>query len=342
MDNNKYYVLNYTHEEFVAMLEKVVELADALTEDGVKELIDAAIAEAGHAKIEYVDEQIAAIELKEGPQGEKGDDGAAFTFDMFTEEQLAGLKGEKGDQGEKGDKGDQGEKGEDGAKGEDGEKGEDGAAGIGVKAVALNEEGHLMITLSNDEEVDAGEIPAAAIDMELVASKEELAAELEAVKAQIQAAKQIALDLTYGVEVEDIAIIKQTSATAALSEFTSNADAKEIFFDIHTNLDEAGKAEFLDALENKDVYRLYILRLSSEDELYNRYVLVPFQNNAIQQAAVAAKPATTFSAAQGVTYVSFNGTALALNAATKSACYLALVKVKQEEVEEEVEGGEQE
>ena len=92
----------------------------------------------------YVNQEIAAIELKEGPKGEQGlqgeqgpigpqgpkgdkgdtgeqgpagQDGKDFTYDMFTEEQLEALKGPKGDrgeQGEKGDKGDQGEKGADG------------------------------------------------------------------------------------------------------------------------------------------------------------------------------------------------------------------------------------
>lgn len=49
-----------------------------------------------------------------GPKGDPGEDGAPFTYDMFTPEQLAGLKGPKGDPGEKGEsiKGDPGEKGE--------------------------------------------------------------------------------------------------------------------------------------------------------------------------------------------------------------------------------------
>ena len=70
--------------------------------------------------------------------GEKGDTGDAFTYDDFTPEQLAGLKGEtgdtgpagpKGDTGEKGDKGDTGEKGDTGNKGETGATGEKGETG---------------------------------------------------------------------------------------------------------------------------------------------------------------------------------------------------------------------
>lgn len=50
----------------------------------------------GYATLEYVDQQIDAIELLPGPQGEPGVDGKPFTYDMFTEEQLAMLKGDDG------------------------------------------------------------------------------------------------------------------------------------------------------------------------------------------------------------------------------------------------------
>ena len=52
-----------------------------------------------------------------GPQGPKGD---AFTFEDFTPEQLASLKGPKGDTGATGPQGPQGEKGEKGDKGDPG------------------------------------------------------------------------------------------------------------------------------------------------------------------------------------------------------------------------------
>ena len=44
----------------------------------------------------------------DGAKGEKGDTGAPFTYDMFTPEQLAALKGEKGDKGDKGEDGETG------------------------------------------------------------------------------------------------------------------------------------------------------------------------------------------------------------------------------------------
>ena len=64
-----------------------------------------------------------------GDTGEKGDTGDAFTYEDFTPEQLAGLKGDTGETGPAGPKGDTGDKGETGAKGDKGNKGETGATG---------------------------------------------------------------------------------------------------------------------------------------------------------------------------------------------------------------------
>ena len=62
-----------------------------------------------------------------GPKGEPGKDGQPFTYDMFTAEQLASLKGPKGDvglPGPKGEPGTPGERGADGERGLQGPKGE--------------------------------------------------------------------------------------------------------------------------------------------------------------------------------------------------------------------------
>ena len=64
-----------------------------------------------------------------GDTGEKGDTGDAFTYDDFTPEQLAGLKGDTGPAGPKGDTGDKGETGESGSKGDTGETGATGEKG---------------------------------------------------------------------------------------------------------------------------------------------------------------------------------------------------------------------
>ena len=61
-----------------------------------------------------------------GPQGPKGDKGDAFTYSDFTAEQLAALKGEKGDTGPRGPQGEQGPQGDKGPKGDTGPTGADG------------------------------------------------------------------------------------------------------------------------------------------------------------------------------------------------------------------------
>ena len=68
----------------------------------------------------------------QGEKGDKGDKGDAFTYEDFTQEQLATLKGKKGDTGEQGIQGErglQGERGEQGLKGDKGDKGDTGANG---------------------------------------------------------------------------------------------------------------------------------------------------------------------------------------------------------------------
>lgn len=67
-----------------------------------------------------------------GPQGAKGDKGDAFTYNDFTQEQLAALKGPKGDAGAKGDTGERGPQGLQGPKGNDGAVGTAATIKIGT------------------------------------------------------------------------------------------------------------------------------------------------------------------------------------------------------------------
>ena len=62
-------------------------------------------------------------------RGEKGDKGDAFTYSDFTAEQLAALKGEKGDTGAQGPKGEKGDTGPQGPKGDKGDTGDVGPQG---------------------------------------------------------------------------------------------------------------------------------------------------------------------------------------------------------------------
>lgn len=76
------------------------------------------------------------VDVGDGVEGQywlliarKGDTGAAFTYDMFTEEQLAALQGPKGPQGPAGEPGATGPQGERGVQGERGPAGPQGIKG---------------------------------------------------------------------------------------------------------------------------------------------------------------------------------------------------------------------
>ena len=114
-NNPKYYVLDYTHEELVNILDRIDDFEGGVTEERVLELLEQAqldgIDTTRFATKELVEQLISEIELKEGPQGPKGEQGAAgidgkdgkdFTFDMFTDEQLELLVGQPGQDGKDG------------------------------------------------------------------------------------------------------------------------------------------------------------------------------------------------------------------------------------------------
>ena len=116
--NSKYYVLDYTHEELMNLLDRVNDLENGVSEDRVIELIDKAqfgdVDTTNFATKELVEQSIAEIELTPGPQGEKGEQGP---------------QGEQGPKGEQGEQGPQGIQGLQGIQGPQGEKGEQGAVG---------------------------------------------------------------------------------------------------------------------------------------------------------------------------------------------------------------------
>jgi hypothetical protein len=86
--------------------------------------------------------KIQAVEAIRGEKGDKGDPGPT---------------GEKGPKGEKGDTG-VGKDGKDGVAGKDGADGSDGEDGVGVQDATVDFDGHLVLTLTNGEEVDAGSV----------------------------------------------------------------------------------------------------------------------------------------------------------------------------------------
>lgn len=63
---------------------------------------------------DFTEEQLASLKGEKGDKGEQGEKGEPFRYSDFTQEQLAGLKGEKGDKGEQGKQGARGTKGDKG------------------------------------------------------------------------------------------------------------------------------------------------------------------------------------------------------------------------------------
>lgn len=91
---------------------------------------------------------------------ERGADGAPFTYDMFTEEQLAALQGPEGPAGKDGKDGKDGQDGQDGSPGpagKDGEQGPPGVSGVYVGSGDMPEGYNVQV----DPNGEALEIPPA-------------------------------------------------------------------------------------------------------------------------------------------------------------------------------------
>lgn len=77
-------------------------------------------------------------------------------FEGSLEEFIAMLKGADGKDGKDGKDGETGKDGKDGVNGKDGKDGETGKDGIGIKSAVIDVRGHLIITLTDGTEIDAG------------------------------------------------------------------------------------------------------------------------------------------------------------------------------------------
>ena len=87
--------------------------------------------------------KIQAVEAIRGEKGDKGDPGPQ------------GIKGETGKTGKTGPAG---KDGKDGSNGKDGVDGSDGERGVGVEDASVDFDGHLVLTLTNGDEIDAGSV----------------------------------------------------------------------------------------------------------------------------------------------------------------------------------------
>jgi hypothetical protein len=90
------------------------------------------------AVYEDLKKKVEGVQALKGSQGPKGD------------------KGDKGDPGPQGPEGPQGFQGPQGPEGPQGEQGSEGPQGISVVDATIDFDQHLVLTLSNGEEIDAG------------------------------------------------------------------------------------------------------------------------------------------------------------------------------------------
>ena len=92
------------------------------------------------------DKLLSKIQAGEAIRGEKGDKGDP------------GPQGVKGETGKTGKTGPAGKTGKDGKDGKDGADGADGEQGVGVEDANVDFDGHLVLTLTNGDEIDAGSV----------------------------------------------------------------------------------------------------------------------------------------------------------------------------------------
>lgn len=87
--------------------------------------------------------KIQAVEAIRGEKGDKGDPGP---------------QGVKGETGKTGETGPAGKAGKDGKDGKDGADGVNGEQGVGVEDASVDFDGHLVLKLTNGDEIDAGSV----------------------------------------------------------------------------------------------------------------------------------------------------------------------------------------
>ena len=256
---------------------------------------------------------------EQGIAGPKGDKGDAFKYEDFTPEQLEGLKGPQGEQGLQGEVGPQGPAGVDGAQGLQGDQGPAGADGVGVRSVTIDEHNHLIVTLTNEERVDAGELPSGSGGGGVNPTLEKELAET----------KQRLLDLTYGVDYEWLYELRQSGTGGTLDFNPSNAP--EFFEELHAATQAGGAEEekWWNALTTEDVYRLYVIRVGIDPKGFNRYdTLIPHDGNSAQTLG---GEIAGWEPVKAITSYSFDGNdnnGFALDSTPTSAMIFTLMKVR--------------
>ena len=276
-----------------------------------------------------------------GPQGEKGEAGPSAYAAWRTikgnengtvEDFIEYLKGEQGPQGPQGEKGEigpqgpQGEKGEQGPQGPQGEKGEQGPQGPAgytpVKGVDYFTEEDINLL---KEEIGGGSIN----EEEVI----EMKTELENTKLELAKTKQQLLDLEYGVEYEWVYFCEQDRDGSDDLGFNQATAPKfyEDWLPVLESGDDSLIEEFIIKMYEEDIYRMYVMRLTIEHRIYNRYELIPLEDHAVQPgpSAYLANWNPTM-ALKNWNWNSNEDGGFTLGAKPTSALVIAFMKVKEE------------
>lgn len=110
---------------------------------------------------DYSGSSIQGVQGAQGEKGQKGDQGAQGIQGEKGEQGnpgAQGLQGEKGDSGEQGAQGEKGDKGDQGEPGPQGEKGDKGDSGASIVKAYIDEDGDLILVLSDGTIINAGPI----------------------------------------------------------------------------------------------------------------------------------------------------------------------------------------
>jgi hypothetical protein len=245
------------------------------------------------------------LEDLRGPAGKDGQDGAAFTYDMFTEEQLEALRGPQGLQGPEGPEGNR------------------GMSGVSVSNVVIDENNHLIVTLSNNQTIDAGELPA---------GEGGGSADTSALEAELAKTKQELLDLTFGVEYEWAYEVSQTIAADMNLPFNEeNAPGfAEDWLPVLESGDDAAIEEFIVNMYEQDIYRMYVMRVVGDHRKDNRYELLPLADHAIQPKNDYLPKWTPMKSTTSWNWRGEGADGFFLNVAPTSPMVFLLMKVKEE------------
>ena len=285
-----------------------------------------------------------------GPQGEKGDKGEPFVYENFTEEQLFELKGPQGEKGDTFTFDDLSEEQkaeltqglqhgvdgksayeiavENGFEGTEEEwlnslVGPQGPQGKGIEKVELTDDSHIIITLEDGTVNDVGTIKNVV----------NLQNDFDALLSEYKEVKQHLLNTEYGVDYEWVYIYDQKDHTSKELGFNQETAPKfyEDWLPVLNSGDDELKRQFIKDMYEKDIYRLYVLKLTSEHRIYNRYEFIPLEEHSVQPEV--SEYIKNWNPTQSLKYWDWSGDedgGFTLGAAPSSALTVAFMKVKEE------------